>query len=349
MAISLHAASLTPPPSLFADPAIIGVAYSITVGVFVGAAVKIRGLVKRFGSFAAVNGLNLDIEEGEIFGLLGPNGSGKSTTLLVIATVYKPSEGDVEVYGYSVTKSPDQVRRLVGIAFQEPKALWVDNPYELLVWHAMVVGYSLLDARRAVREIMEELEIWEHRGKLFSELSGGTRKKVEIAKLFLQRPRVAIFDEPTAQLDVTTKHKVWDMIERFKEEGRTIIVATNDMTEADRLSDRVGIIYKGNLKALGSPAELKDRIPAGDVLEFSVEGELGEQLSAALARALNSERVNVANGTLKVYVNRAEEKVALAIETLSKLGVRVRSVSIKEPSLDDVFFYFTGAQLREGR
>ncbi|MCS7107049.1 MAG: ATP-binding cassette domain-containing protein [Acidilobaceae archaeon] len=314
-----------------------------------GVAVKIRGLVKKFGNFAAVNGLNLDIEEGEIFGLLGPNGSGKSTTLLIIATVYKPTEGDVEVHGHSVTKSPDEVRRLVGIAFQEPKALWVDNPYELLVWHAMVVGYSFLDARRAVREIMEELEIWEHRGKLFSELSGGTRKKVEIAKLFLQKPKVAIFDEPTAQLDVTTRHKVWDMIEALKEERRTIIVATNDMAEADRLSDRLGIIYKGNLKALGTPAELKDRIPAGDVMEFSIEGQAGEHLLAALSRALNTERVNLTNGTLKVYVNRAEEKVAVAIETLSKMGVKVRSVSIKEPTLDDVFFYFTGAQLREGR
>ncbi|MCX8195987.1 MAG: ABC transporter ATP-binding protein [Acidilobaceae archaeon] len=314
-----------------------------------GAAVRVRGLVKKFGNFTAVNGLTFDIEEGEIFGLLGPNGSGKSTTLLIIATVYKPTAGDVEVYGHSVTKRPDEVRKLVGIAFQDPKALWVDNPYELLVWHAMVVGYGLLDARRAVREIMEELEIWEHRGKLFSELSGGTRKKVEIAKLFLQKPKVSIFDEPTAQLDVTTKHRVWEMIRALKDEGRTVIVATNDMTEAERLSDRVGIIYKGSLRALGSPAELKDRIPAGDVLELRVDGALGEHVISALARALGTEKLNVSNGTLKAYVNRGEEKAAIAIETLSRLGVRVRSISIKEPTLDDVFFYFTGAQLGEGK
>jgi ABC-2 type transport system ATP-binding protein len=310
-------------------------------------AVRIRNLVKRFGSVVAVNGLNLDIYDGEIFGLLGPNGSGKSTTLLAIATVYKPSEGDVEVYGYSVTRNGDMVRRIVGIAFQEPKALWVDNPYELLLWHAMVVGYSLGDARRVVREVMEELDLWEHRGKFIAELSGGTRKKVEIAKLFIQKPRVAIFDEPTAQLDVTTRHFVWDRIKAMRDEGSTVIIATNDMIEAERLSDRVGIIYKGSLKALGTPAELKDGIPRGDVIELKVDGVIGGEIVGRLSEALESDRISVSNGLVRVHVNRGEERIAVAIEVLAKHGIKVRSVSMREPSLDDVFFYFTGARLRE--
>ncbi len=310
-------------------------------------AIRIRGLVKRFGNVIAVNRLNLDIYEGEIFGLLGPNGSGKSTTLLVIATVYKPTEGDVEVYGYSVVRQGDMVRRLVGIAFQEPKALWVDNPYELLLWHAMIVGYSLSDARRVVREVMEELDLWEHRGKLIAELSGGTRKKVEIAKLFIQKPRVAIFDEPTAQLDVTTRHYVWDRIKAMRDEGSTIIVATNDMLEAERLSDRIGIMYRGSLKALGTPAELKDMIPRGDVIELRVEGVIEDEVVRRLCEALESDRISISNGLVRVHVDRGEERIATAIEVLTRHGVKVRSVSMREPSLDDVFFYFTGARLKE--
>ena len=310
-------------------------------------AVRIRNLVKRFGSVVAVNRLNLDIYDGEIFGLLGPNGSGKSTTLLIIATVYKPTEGDVEVYGYSVTRDGDRVRRLIGIAFQEPKALWVDNPYELLLWHAMVVGYSLGDARRVVREVMEELDLWEHRGKFIAELSGGTRKKVEIAKLLIQKPRVAIFDEPTAQLDVTSRHYVWDRIKAMRDEGSTVIIATNDMLEAERLSDRIGIIYKGSLKALGTPAELKDRIPRGDIIELRVEGAIGDELIRKLSELLESDRISVSDGLVRAHVNRGEERIAMAVELLSRHGVRVKSVSMREPSLDDVFFYFTGARLRD--
>jgi ABC-type multidrug transport system, ATPase component len=317
------------------------------VGITGKVAIRVNNLVKRFGSVVAVNRLNLDIYEGEIFGLLGPNGSGKSTTLLTIATVYKPSEGDVEVYGYSVTRDGDKVRRIVGIAFQEPKALWVDNPYELLLWHAMVVGYSLGDARRVVREVMEELELWEHRSKFIAELSGGTRKKVEIAKLFIQKPKVAIFDEPTAQLDVTTRHFVWDKIRAMRDEGSTVIVATNDMLEAERLSDRVGIMYRGSLKALGTPAELKDGIPRGDVIELRVEGVVRDEVVRKLSEVLESDRISVSNGLVRVHVNRGEERIAAAIEVLAKHGVRVRSVSMREPSLDDVFFYFTGARLRE--
>lgn len=310
-------------------------------------AVRIRGLVKRFGNFTAVNGIDLDIYEREIFGLLGPNGSGKTTTLLTITTVYKPTAGSVEVFGHDVLKEGDVVRRLVGIAFQDPKGLWVDNAYELLIWHAMIVGYSLFDARRVARQVMEELEIWEHRNKLFYELSGGTRKKVEIAKLFIQKPRVAIFDEPTAQLDVTTKHKVWNKIEELRREGSTIIVATNDMMEAERLSERIGIIYKGTLRIVGTVSELKDMVPSGDIIDIELESPPTERVVEELSKAIECSKIHVRDNLIRAYVNRGEEKVVKSIEVLSKLGNKVKTVSVKEPSLDDVFFYFTGAKLSD--
>lgn len=308
-------------------------------------AVRIIDLVKRFGNTIAVNGISLTIKEGEIFGLLGPNGSGKSTTLLIIATVYKPTSGDVIVFGKSVVKQGDEVRRYVGIAFQEPKALWVDKPYELLLWHAMVVGYSMGEARRVVRDVMEDLGIWEYRNKAFAELSGGNKKKVELAKIFIQRPKLAIFDEPTAQLDVITKHAVWRMIEDLRRSGSTIIVATNEMAEAERLSDRIGIIYRGSLKALGTPSELKDGIPGGDIIEAVVDGYIRQDLLEMIKSDVEATRIDLKDAVIRIYVNRGEEKIARIVDLFTRKGIKIRQISLKEPTLDDVFFYYTGAKL----
>ena len=308
-------------------------------------AIKIINFTKRFGNFTAVKNLNLDIYDKEIFGLLGPNGSGKSTTLLTIATVYRPSEGDIQVYGKSVVKESDEVRKFVGIAFQEPKAMWIDKPIEILTWHARVVGYGLLEARRIVREIMEELDLWEHRNKMFSELSGGNRKKVEIAKILIQRPRVAIFDEPTAQLDVIAKHNVWRAIKELSKEGSTIIVATNEMHEAEVLSQRIGIIYRGELRGLGTPDELKDKIPGGDIIEAEIEGVVSEYIKKILFEKLEAHKIDISNGKLRIYVNRGEEKMVSALNILNASGVKVKMITMKEPSLDDVFMFFTGARL----
>ncbi|GAY25667.1 ABC transporter [Desulfurococcaceae archaeon AG1] len=308
-------------------------------------AVEIVDLVKRFGNTIAVDKLNLSIYDGEIFGLLGPNGSGKSTTLLIISTVYKPTSGDVYVYGKSVVKNSDEVRKYVGIAFQEPKALWVDKPYEILLWHAMVVGYSMSDARKVVRQVMEDLGVWEYRNKMFSELSGGNKKKVELAKVFIQKPRLAIFDEPTAQLDVITKHQVWNMIEDLRRNGSTIIVATNEMSEAERLSDRIGIMYRGKLRALGTPEELKDGIPGGDIIEIIVDGPVRESFVEAIKNDIDAVRIDLKDAVIRIYVNKGEEKIARVVDMFSRGGLKVRQISLKEPTLDDVFFYYTGAKL----
>jgi ABC-2 type transport system ATP-binding protein len=310
-----------------------------------GQAVKIIDLVKRFGDTIAVNGINLTIEEGEIFGLLGPNGSGKSTTLLIIATVYKPTSGDVIVFGKSVVRQGDEVRKYVGIAFQEPKGLWVDKPYELLLWHAIVVGYSMGDAKRVVRDVMEDLDIWEYRNKAFAELSGGNKKKVELAKIFIQRPRLAIFDEPTAQLDVITKHAVWRMIEDLRRSGSTIIVATNEMAEAERLCDRIGIIYRGSLKALGTPGELKDGIPGGDIIEAVVDGHIRQDFLDMIKSDVDAIRIDLRDAVIRIYVNKGEEKIARVVDLFTRKGIKIRQISLKEPTLDDVFFYYTGAKL----
>jgi ABC-2 type transport system ATP-binding protein len=300
---------------------------------------------KKFGEFTAVNNLSLDIYENEIFGLLGPNGSGKTTTLLTIATVYKPTSGDIYVYGHSVTREDYEVRKLVGIAFQEPKAMWIDKPVDLLTWHARVVGYSREEAKRVVREVMELLGLWEHRNKYFYQLSGGTRKKVELAKVLIQKPRIAILDEPTAQVDVLSKHALWDVIKKLRSEGTTVIIATNDMFEAERVCERIAIIYRGELRALGTISELKDSVPKGDIIEIQIQGELRERETLRELEVFG--RVSVNLDTITIYSDRAEEKVVDVIDALRKRGLQVKRIMVKEPSLDDVFTYLTGAKLRE--
>jgi len=307
-------------------------------------AVEIKNFTKKFGGFTAVDNLTLDIYEGEIFGLLGPNGSGKTTTLLTIATVYKPSSGDIYVFGHSVTREDYEVRKLVGIAFQDPKAMWIDKPIDLLTWHARVVGYSGEEAKRVVREVMELLGLWEHRNKQFYQLSGGTRKKVELAKVLIQKPRVAILDEPTAQVDVLSKHALWDVIKKLRDEGTTVILATNDMFEAERVCERIGIIYKGRLRALGTISELKDSIPSGDVIEVQYEAL---NLPGELLRELGVYgRVKQESDRITIYVERGEEKVVDIVDLFKKRGVRIKKIMVKEPTLDDVFTYITGAKLR---
>jgi ABC-2 type transport system ATP-binding protein len=311
-----------------------------------GVAVKAVDFVKRFGSTVAVDGLNLEVYEDEIFGLLGPNGSGKSTTLLTIATVYKPTSGDIFVFGHSVSREGDEVRKHVGIAFQEPKAMWVDTPYELLLWHARVTGYSSSEAKVVVKEVMERLGLWEHRKKQFYQLSGGTRKKLEIAKVMIQRPKLAILDEPTAQVDVITKHALWDVVREMRSSGSTVIVATNDMFEAEKICERIAIMYKGKLRALGTVRELKDQIPGGDVVEISFEGsrELVEKVLGGLGGV--SKHV-VDDGRLVAYMNKGEEMAAEIVNALTGYGIKVKRIMVQEPTLDDVFFYFTGARLGE--
>ncbi|MGC9181390.1 ABC transporter ATP-binding protein [Thermogladius sp.] len=308
-------------------------------------AVRIVNFTKRFGSFTAVDSLNLEIYDREIFGFLGPNGSGKTTTLLTIATVYKPTSGDIYVYGHSVTKEDYEVRRLVGIAFQDPKALWVDKVQDMLEWHARVVGLSRVEAKNVVKEVLETLELWDHRNKYFYQLSGGTRKKVELAKVLIQRPRLAILDEPTAQVDVPTKHKLWDIIKMMRDEGSTIIIATNDMFEAEKVCERIGIIYKGRLVTVDTISGLKDKIPKGDVIEVTIEGDgLRDRLLNMLSEI---GRVDYSGNIIRVFVERAEEKALFVADMLRSAGVKVKSLMIKEPTLDDVFMYFTGARLIE--
>jgi ABC-2 type transport system ATP-binding protein len=312
--------------------------------------IRIQNLTKKFGNATAVDHLNLDIEDGEILGLLGPNGAGKTTAILMLATVIKPTEGTACVGEYDIRKQPEKVRGLLGIAFQEPKMLWVSTPWDIVNWHAKVCGLSTAERKRRVKEVLDAMYMWDARKKNVHALSGGMRKRVEMAKVLIQRPKVAIVDEPTAQIDIVGKHRIWNMLFELRDEGSTIILATNELYEADKLSDRVGILHKGKLLVCDTPKKLKDSIVGGDIVDVRLE-------KAAPARVVEELKdlkevvdvLQVKPSNLRLYLNRVEEVVPRIMNLFAKQEVPILSFRMSEPSLDDVFAHYTGLTIEEAQ
>jgi ABC-2 type transport system ATP-binding protein len=312
--------------------------------------IQIQNLTKKFGDVAAVDHLDLEIEEGEILGLLGPNGAGKTTAILLLGTVIKPTEGTALVGGFDIRKNPDKVRGLLGIAFQEPKMLWVVTPWDVVNWHAKVCGLSTEERKKRVKQVLETVDMWEARHKTVHALSGGMRKRVEMAKVLIQRPKIAIVDEPTAQIDIVGKHKIWNMLLELRDEGSTIILATNELYEADQLSDRVGIMHKGKLIVCDTPKKLKDSILGGDIIDI----QLGKDASSRIVEELKGFKevvdiMQVKPANLRLYLNRVEEVIPQIMNLLTKMEMPVNSIRMSEPSLDDVFAHYTGLTIEEAQ
>jgi ABC-2 type transport system ATP-binding protein len=312
--------------------------------------IRIENLTKKFGNLAAVDQLNLEVQEGEILGLLGPNGAGKTTAILMIATVMRPTEGTAYVGEYDIRKQPDKVRGLLGIAFQEPKMLWVSTPWDIVNWHAKVCGLSTEERKRRVKEVLDALDMWESRRKNVHVLSGGMRKRVEMAKVLIQRPKIAIVDEPTTQIDVVGKHRIWNMLLELREEGSTIILATNELYEADQLSDRVAIMHKGKLLVCDTPKKLKDSILGGDIVEIQLEKDVPTKIVEDL-KGLKEvvDVMQVKPTSLRLYLNKVEEVVPRIMSLFTKKNVPVTSIRMSEPSLDDVFAHYTGLTIEEAQ
>jgi len=312
--------------------------------------IKIDNLTKKFGNVAAVDHLMLEIEEGEILGLLGPNGAGKTTTILMLATVIRPTEGTAYVGGYEIRKNPDKVRELLGIAFQEPKMLWVSTPWDIVNWHAKVCGLSTEERKKRVKEVLDAVDMWEFRKRNVHALSGGMRKRVEMAKVLIQRPKIAIVDEPTAQIDIVGKHKIWNMLRDLQKNGTTIILATNELYEADMLSDRVGIMHRGKMLVCETPKKLKDSIVGGDIIDIQLENDASPKLVEELKGV--KEVVNTLQTKpthLRLYLNKVEEVVPRIMQMLMKKNVPITSIHMSEPSLDDVFVHYTGLTIEEAQ
>lgn len=296
-------------------------------------------LTKNFDKLCAVDKLNLKIEN-EIFGLLGPNGAGKSTSVLMLTTLLKPSMGEARVCGYDVVKEAKKVRNAISYV---PQGMAVDmklTGYENVMLYAKL--YGVPERKRKVDEVLELMGLIERKEELVRNYSGGMRRRLELAQALVHEPEVLFLDEPTLGLDVAGRRKIWEHISSLKKKGMTIFMTTHYMDEADEFCDRVAIIDKGRIAAMDSPAKLKNGI-GKDIITASVTGEF-KGLNIDGIRFLSSE-----NGELKFRVDNGSEALPVLSEALSKQGLKVHALSLREPSLDDVFLQKVSTQEDKSR
>jgi ABC-2 type transport system ATP-binding protein len=287
----------------------------------------------------------MTIQDEEILGLLGPNGAGKTTLMLMMGTVYRPTSGTISVNGLDVVQHPNDVRKMIGIAFQDPRVDGILGAFDVLNWHLkMTTTLDKAERESRVEKVLRAVELWDARNKRTWLMSGGMRKKVEDCKVLAQRPKIAVFDEPTAFLDVPSRLLMWKMIRELRDEGSTVIVATNMMDEAERLSDRVAIVNLGRLVAIDTPEQLKGKTKGGEVLEITV-GNGQECPPELLTQFSEVQDVSQENNKITVYLSGGRLLLPKIVETLTSRGVKIDSVHLKEVSLEDVFLNYTGHKL----
>lgn len=304
-------------------------------------AIVTHDLAKYYGNVRALDGVSLEIREGEIFTILGPNGAGKTTFLLLLATVLRPTRGNAIVGGFDVRRDSLKVREIVGMAFQEPQLYWRSTPLETLKFHASMYGIRGSERERRIEYVLKRLQLEAIARRRIAHLSGGQTKRVEVAKVLVQRPPIAFFDEPTAMVDLDGKHIIWEEIKRLRDEGSTIVVATNEIYEAEILSDRVAIFDRGKLIEVGRVAELKEKLPSGELIELRFSGPQGEDLEEDLKARFKPTHLVIDRGYIALRIPEAKRRVVEVLRLLVERGLSIEYVSIKEPTLDDVFLYHT--------
>jgi len=303
-------------------------------------AIEIKNLVKEFDGIKAVDDISVEIEYGEIFALLGPNGAGKTTTISILATLLKPTSGKARVNGYDVVKQAAKVRHSIGIVFQDPSLDDRLTARENLEIHGRLYHMKRDERKKRIKEVLKMVELEGRANSLVKTFSGGMRRRLEIARGLMHKPRILFLDEPTLGLDPQTRRHIWDYIEKLRKEGVTVLLTTHYMEEADHLADRIAIIDKGKVVALGSPSELKDSI-GGDIIKIKCndENKMIELLSSNGFDAMTVDEEVI------IKARKAEKEIP-KIFMLAK-EIEIKSIMYKEPSLEDVFIHYTGKAYRE--
>ncbi len=309
-------------------------------------AISASGLLRRFGDFTAVDGVDLAIRPGEIYGFLGPNGAGKSTTVRVLCTLISPSGGSATVAGYDVGSQPDQVRLRIGVALQDAALDPKQTGIELLRLQGRLYGLNKAEVEQRLDVLADLIDIGDALGQMIGTYSGGMKRRLDLAAALIHNPEVLFLDEPTTGLDPVSRVKVWEEVHRLNQElGMTIFLTTQYLEEADELADRVGIINAGRIVAEGTPVELKRSI-GEDVIVARIEGDG----SAALAAVNGIDGVSSADlhgDELTIAAANGASVISPVAVALSGTGVAVRDLTLRTPSLDDVFLELTGNRIQE--
>ncbi len=292
-------------------------------------ALEIRGLKKSYNGFQALKGVDLEVNEGEIFALLGPNGAGKTTLIRILAEGLGYDSGEIRIFGEKLSK---KTTRFIGYVPQESIA------YDLLTVEENLKFYAdLYDApKEKISQLIDYFDL--PKKKKAKELSGGLRRRLNLAIALLYDPRILILDEPSAGLDVPSRRELWELILGFKKEGKTVLISTHYMEEAEALADRVAIMNEGSIMATGTPEELKSLVGEESIIQ--IEGLLN-----GLERLKDKFRLVEKNGVARIHVRTPRESLPEIVETLVRAGSEIRVIKIEEPTLEDVFLKLTGRGL----
>jgi ABC-2 type transport system ATP-binding protein len=304
-------------------------------------AIEVRGLIKRYGTLAAVNGLDLEMRRGECFGLLGPNGAGKTTTIEILEGLNQPSEGDVRVLGKHWASDERYLRERLGISLQETHL-----QERLTVAESLRLFRSFYQHGRDVDQLLKMVSLEDKRDTWYSRLSGGQKQRLAVACALAGDPEILFLDEPTTGLDPQSRRQLWDLILAYRGEGRTVLLTTHYMDEAERLCDRVGIVDHGKMIALGTPRELIATLGGEEVVEFAVAAPLELGALQALPGVKAARRVPSSNeGGWALTVDEVHVSIPALLQYLE--GKPLTRLSTHHATLEDVFVSLTGRQLRE--
>jgi ABC-2 type transport system ATP-binding protein len=312
------------------------------------AAIQVIDIVKRFGNFTAVNGVSFEVAEGEIFGLLGPNGAGKSTLIRMMTTLLDITDGTAIIEGADVRKDPNRARRSMGVI---PQAMTSDG--DLTVWenlsiYSKLYGIPAADREKSIDELLELVDLNQWRDAPARNLSGGMRRRLEIARGLVHRPRIFFLDEPTTGLDPVSRVAVWEMITSLKQKRNlTVLITTHYMDEADRLCDRIAIVDHGKLVALDTPRALKSSIPGSSVIEAQfLNAPAGWQQTLEKLPSVQSVQSEGAD-MYRILTDDGSRTTTELVETAVHSKVIVKALTVQSTTLDDVFVHYTGRQLRD--
>ncbi len=310
-------------------------------------AIETNGLVKSFGSTRALNGVDLRIRKGSVFGLLGPNGAGKTTTIRILATLLRPDAGSATVLGHDVVREAATVRQKVSLTGQYASVDEDLTGHENLVLMGRLLGLSWRDARRRGSELLEAFGLADAAGRQVQTYSGGMRRRIDIAASLVAIPEILFLDEPTTGLDPRSRNQVWDLVRRIADEGTTVLLTTQYLDEADRLAERMAVVDHGRVIAEGTSRDLKASVGSGALHVRLASADQRDRAQALVSRILGDGVVPASDPTT-VTARLADPRQAAAVLTaLTEDSVEVAEFSVGNPTLDEVFFALTGRPAEE--
>lgn len=309
--------------------------------------IETHDLTREFNGLVAVDNINFSVEKGEIFGFLGPNGAGKTTAINILTTLLEPTSGSATVNGFDVAKNPHEVRSTIGIVPQDVLLESELTARENLEFHGQVYKVSKEKIAKSIPELLKMVALEDRENSRVKTFSGGMKRRLEIVKSFLHHPSILFLDEPTQGLDPQSRRVLWDYILQLnKNEGITMFLTTHYMEEADYLCDRIAIMDYGRILDIDTPSNLKDKIGEGDLIEIKGDGDMGA-LVEVLEKDCPCRVKEQKDDFLRIMAKKSEEILPLVVKRSENLNIKITYMSVREPTLEDVFIHYTGREIRE--